>query len=235
VSCTPLHLLRFKGQQDQLVLLQKMLDEKYIEGFVPTPLHVVRQLVSKAGIHAGMSVLEPSAGKGNIADQLKNAGANVSVVEADPILQQFLTLKGHQLVGNDFLKLEGPAFDRIVMNPPFDGRQDVQHLLHAYELLKPGGRLVAIMSENSFLVKQSDSKFYKALVHDFQEWLDSIGATTEKLPANTFINTERPTPIDTRVVVINKPLTEGREGFEKIKTTFQEYWNFLTQRRMNRS
>lgn len=35
-------------------------------------------------------------------------------------------------------------FDRIVMNPPFAHGADIDHIKHAYRMLKPGGRLVAI-------------------------------------------------------------------------------------------
>jgi 16S rRNA G1207 methylase RsmC len=47
---------------------------------------------------------------------------------------------------SDFLALsEGLGqFDRIVMNPPFDHDTDIDHIRHAYRMLKPGGRLVAI-------------------------------------------------------------------------------------------
>lgn len=32
------------------------------------------------------------------------------------------------------------------MNPPFSKSQDVRHVLHAWEFVRPGGRLVAIVS-----------------------------------------------------------------------------------------
>src|SRR5438128_387324 len=35
-------------------------------------------------------------------------------------------------------------FDRIVMNPPFDRGSDIDHIQHAFALLAPGGRLVAV-------------------------------------------------------------------------------------------
>ena len=44
------------------------------------------------------------------------------------------------------------GYDRIIMNPPFSNRQDAEHVRHAYDLLKPNGRIVAIMGEGVFLV-----------------------------------------------------------------------------------
>ena len=35
-------------------------------------------------------------------------------------------------------------FDRVVMNPPFDRGNDLDHIKHAFALLAPGGRLVAV-------------------------------------------------------------------------------------------
>ena len=60
------------------------------------------------------------------------------------------------------------------MNPPFSNRRDIEHVRHAYELLKPGGRIVAIMGEGSFF--GSDKK-----ATEFREWLDSLNGTSEKL------------------------------------------------------
>ena len=42
------------------------------------------------------------------------------------------------------------GYDRIIMNPPFSNRQDAEHVRHAYELLRPNGRIVAIMGEGVF-------------------------------------------------------------------------------------
>ena len=46
----------------------------------------------------------------------------------------------------DFLECNGDlgTFDRVVMNPPFENAVDIKHIMHAYGMLKPGGRLVAL-------------------------------------------------------------------------------------------
>ena len=53
---------------------------------------------------------------------------------------------GHTVHAGDFLEMNGSIgdFDRIVMNPPFERGADIRHIRHAYEHLRPGGRLVAI-------------------------------------------------------------------------------------------
>ena len=46
----------------------------------------------------------------------------------------------------DFLECFGLGrFDRIVMNPPFADGADIQHITHALRLLRPGGRIVALV------------------------------------------------------------------------------------------
>lgn len=172
-----------------------------IPGYFPTPKSVVEKMLEKADIKPGMKVLEPSAGKGNIADAIKekHSDAVLEVVEYQQVLRDILEAKGHKLVGVDFLKYNGGQYDRILMNPPFEHGQDIDHVRHAYELLKPGGRLVAIMCEGSF--NRSDRK-----ATEFREWLASVGGWSEKLPDGAFKDSERPTGVATRLVVIDKPL-----------------------------
>ncbi len=92
------------------------------------------------------------------------------------------------------------GYDRIVMNPPFSKGRDIQHVRHAFDLLRPGGRLVAIMGEGAFFHsnKQAES---------FREWLETLGATSEKLPEGSFMDPSLPvnTGVSARMVVIDKP------------------------------
>ncbi len=85
------------------------------------------------------------------------------------------------------------------MNPPFSNRQDAEHVRHAYELLRPNGRIVAIMGEGVFF--GSDKKAV-----EFREWLESVGGTSEKLPDNSFMDSSLPvnTGVNARMVIIDK-------------------------------
>lgn len=95
------------------------------------------------------------------------------------------------------------GYDRIVMNPPFSKGRDIQHVQHAYSLLKPGGRLVAIMGEGAFFQSNSAAEGFRA-------WLDDLGATSERLPENSFMDAALPvnTAVNARMVVIDKPDTD---------------------------
>jgi predicted RNA methylase len=127
--------------------------ERTLTGYFPTPVPLARELVAVADVRAEHLVLEPSAGRGAIASVLAQivAPEQLYLVELDgahhPTLEQ-AGFKAPQLIAGDFLTTrELPeAFDRIVMNPPFEDQQDVRHVLRAYELLATGGRLAAIMS-----------------------------------------------------------------------------------------
>lgn len=183
--------------ESKIKAMERELVGTNIPGYFPTPKNIVDQMIELADIEPGMKVLEPSAGKGNIADALRQTGADVDVVEPAYALRQILEAKGHNLVGTDFLEHTG-EYERIVMNPPFENGQDIDHVRHAYELLKPGGKLVAIMSEGSFF--RSDKKAVA-----FREWLDEVGGISEPLPEGAFKSSERPTGVHTRIVVIEKP------------------------------
>ncbi|MCC6229060.1 MAG: hypothetical protein IT432_07535, partial [Phycisphaerales bacterium] len=147
--------------------------------FFPTPPALATEIVEKADIEPGMKVLEPSAGNGRIADAIKAAGVVPDVAEVSPDLRAILEKKGYPLEGRDFMEFNpGPVYDRIVMNPPFSNRMDVEHVRHAYDLLKPGGRIVAIMSEGPFFGQDKKAS-------GFRDWLDTVG-TSEQLPEGSF-------------------------------------------------
>ena len=169
--------------------------------FFPTPVAVTEEMLAAADIRPGMAVLEPSAGMGHIADRIREQGVEPVVAELEPQKRELLEAKGYEVVGKDFMKdvSEGKSYDRIVMNPPFSKRQDTEHVRRAYDLLKPGGRLVAIVSEGSFFGKDSKAA-------EFRDWLEEVGGTSEKLAEGSFNDPSLPvtTGVNTRMVVIEK-------------------------------
>lgn len=120
-------------------------------GFFETGPELVARVIREAQIKPGMECLEPSAGTGRLADAARDAGAHVLCIELQPQNCKALLAKKHSLIPTtDFMAFERPVlparFDRVVMNPPFSRGQDAKHILHAYSMLKPDGRLVAIAS-----------------------------------------------------------------------------------------
>lgn len=148
----------------------------------PTPPDVAARMVEFAGLEPGARILEPSAGTGRILDAvraLRVPGYQVVAVERDRRLAETLErLHGlrAQVVAADFLTLQPEQlgqFDRVVMNPPFSGADDIRHILHARRMLKPGGRLVALCAAGPRQVQT----------------LQPLAEHWEDLPAGTFSGT----------------------------------------------
>ena len=89
--------------------------------FYPTPVEVINTMMMGENF-IGKTILEPSAGKGNIVDWLKANGAGrVIACEKDENLKKLLTGKC-DIIADDFLSVSSEQIshiDYIVMNPPF--------------------------------------------------------------------------------------------------------------------
>lgn len=169
--------------------------------FFPTPKTLAATMAELAGIKPGMKVLEPSAGNGHLADAARDAGGDVHAIEISDALRNVLTAKKHSIIAHDFESFEyGEKYDAILMNPPFSDRKDAAHIMRAWDMLKDGGKMVAIAGEGVFL--GSDKKAVA-----FREWLDANGAEVEHLPANTFKGNDLPaqTGANARMIVLEKP------------------------------
>lgn len=154
-----------------------------IPGYFPTPAAIVARMIDAAGIDDDSRVLEPSAGSGNIADAIRERfpAAALTLIERHNSLASILCDKGHEVTRGDFME-ESPGesvFDAVIMNPPFEAGQDMAHVQHAFGFLKPGGRLVAIMSPGPFF--RSDRKSA-----EFRAWFEAAGGWREDLPAGAF-------------------------------------------------
>lgn len=114
--------------------------------FYPTPEDLARELVDAAEIGPEHDVLEPSAGHGGLADHLPKE--RTTCIEVAAMNAKVLEAKGHSVIRADFLawaQATEKRFDRIVMNPPFSEGRAEAHTRAAATLLRPGGRLTAIL------------------------------------------------------------------------------------------
>lgn len=155
-----------------------------IPGYFPTPAALVAQMIEAAYLPEGADVLEPSAGSGGIADILREQGHTVQCIEKHASLADILRLKGFKgVLHDDFMALEqcpdAMQYDAVMMNPPFEKGQDVAHVMHAWQFVKPGGALVAIMGAG---VQYREQRPYAG----FREWLDEQGGEMVAIPAGTF-------------------------------------------------
>lgn len=127
------------------VIISGCLPDRVAHQYYPTPEKLARIAVDWADIGPDDQCLEPSAGQGGIADHLPKD--RTTCVEISPLHCAVLRAKGFKTVDADFLSwaMSAPKFDCITLNPPFsDGRAKL-HTEAAATLLKPGGRLVAIL------------------------------------------------------------------------------------------
>ena len=207
------------GKLMQALNAGSCVDEKKTFQFFETPERLAGRMASLAEISPGDRVLEPSAGKGSIIRAIQQECPHLAVVfacELNPEMakllkardaEQALSLPDRQVVVEecDFLQHK-EKYDRIVMNPPFTQGNDVEHVRHAYDLLLPGGRLVAITSK---AWQSHDDKKSRA----FRDWHcglveDGLASFPEELPEGTF--KESGTGIATLLLILLKPRSAAK-------------------------
>lgn len=166
--------------------------------YFPTPKAVVDMMIEAAEIDKpGLLVLEPSAGQGAIVDAVVEAGGDVVMYELMPENAEVLKEKGYKVAGGDFLlSTQMRVYDRVIMNPPFAKQADVKHVMHALKMVKPGGKLVAIMSGGVMFRTTRQTA-------EFRELVGRYGGTFEALPPGAF--KESGTLVNTVLVVIPLP------------------------------
>lgn len=178
-------------------------DTKKMYQFYPTPHNIAIRMCELACLDDSSIVLEPSCGDGAIADVIWQYYHRQSLhgIELNPAMNATLASKPYTAqCGVDFLTVhESQGWNRIIMNPPFTKGQDIKHVLHAFDLLNPGGILVAIIGASGMF--HTD----KASVA-FREFLNEQNATIEKLPAGTF--KQSGTMVETYIIRIQKGETE---------------------------
>jgi predicted RNA methylase len=149
----------------------------------PTPAPLAAEIVQMAEIEAGMTVLEPSAGTGNLLQAIREATAGEAVrtaVEINGKLCEQLKAQesGADVHQADFLTLSPETFrrfDRVVMNPPFANAEGIKHIEHALKFLKAGSKLVEICAGGP---RQAER--LGALARQ-------MGGTFENLPEGSFV------------------------------------------------
>lgn len=180
---------------DRLVNGEKINDKKKFQ-FFATPDKLAKMVVEQADIKAGDKVLEPSAGQAGIAQHVPS-NASLDVVEFMDNNRKFLQEAGYNIIGDDFLKVEGEEqYDKIVANPPFTKNQDIKHLYHMLKLLKSGGRVVCIMSTSWV---NGNLTIHK----EFRDKLEELKANVAEIEKGEF--KESGTNIATMMVIIDKP------------------------------
>ena len=179
--------------------------------FFPTPEVVAATMLDPLDLR-GRTVLEPSAGSGNLVQAaLERGAAEVLWCETEPQLQAILTritgaMPTHRY--GDFLQVH-PAdvshIDAIVMNPPFSA--DEAHILHAWAIAPPGCEIVALCNWNSI------SGHYRGLQLQLAKLIEAYGS--KEALGECFADAERPTRVSVGLVRLTKPGTKpGSDEFD---------------------
>ena len=167
---------------DQIILTGEVAIPKDEFNFFPSPPSVVARLLEIADLRPGMRVLEPEAGRGDIAFACAAAGAIVDCYEL--MEENFRFLAADPRIASvshaDFLlQPPTPCYLRCVMNPPFFLQADIRHVTHALKFLETGGLLTSVMASS---ITYRDNK----LTQDFRDLIRLRGGEIEALPEGSF-------------------------------------------------
>lgn len=182
-----------------------------LKNFYPTPENLIKKMTEKIVRISNISILEPSAGRGDIVDYIEKnrykivgyydheEKIDIDCIEKNENLQKILTGKNFRLIADDFLKFDTcKSYDLIIMNPPFENGD--KHLLKAISLFEKsgGGQIICLL--NAETLKNPYSVYRK----DLQNKLESLGAEIEFLK-DEFKEADRKTDVEIALVNIYKP------------------------------
>lgn len=182
--------------------------------YFATPEPIGYKMVQWLQSKPGQSLLEPSAGDGAIARWMPDNTYNTVVEPSRDLTPKLMrNVAGAKVVESTFESFDlHNKFDGIAMNPPFGhgGKTAVEHVAKAYQHLKDGGRLIAIIPDGPACQKHFDKWFYgdpEAKRKADRGIADGVLMADIHLPSVTF---EREgTNVNTRMVVIDKYADEG--------------------------
>lgn len=183
----------------------------FSDSFYPTPFSLCEKMIApySSRLRDGAIVLEPSAGKWDIASYIKsisNSKAKIHLIEIEPELQEICKKYG-TLVAYDFLTFEPDTnYDFIFANPPFDNWDE--HLLKMWDIAKNTTIVCLLNAEtirNPFSAKR---KALQAIIEDFG---------SVEYVENAFSNAERKTDVEIAIVTLTKK-TEGSFYFQDFET-----------------
>lgn len=184
--------------------------------FYPTPKNLIDKMLCDLDFSVIKSILEPSAGKGDIVEALKKKEEirsygrikyqfDIDCIEADQNLQHILKGKNFRVVYNDFLTYSTmKEYDLIIMNPPFSN--GCKHLLKALEMQqRNGGAVVCLLNAETLKNLCTNDR------QDLQRKLTEYNAKIEYIQ-DAFLDAERKTEVEIALVKVQLPEVQ-RESF----------------------
>lgn len=178
--------------------------------FYPTPKSFLEKICKEFDWMKITNVLEPSAGKGDIADFMKEEvntpyeryDVQIDCIEKDEHLRELLKGKGYHVIHDDFLSYNGRFhYDLIFMNPPFAAGE--HHLMKALQIQKHGGMIVCIL--NAATIENPCTNLRKTLIRELEEYQADIQFYEESFTSE---DCERKSNVRVAVVKVNIPEPE---------------------------
>lgn len=196
-----------------------------IKDFYPTPETLINKLTEGLDFKFIQSVLEPSAGKGdicdNIADRLKRTLSYsysnkdykymIDTIEINSNLRAILKDKGYKVIYDDFLKFNTyKHYDLYCANVPFS--EGDKHVLKLIQLAEQnnGGKIRCIC--NAETIKNPYSNTRKLLMQK----LDEHNASIEYM-SDAFISAERKTGVEIAIIKMDIEQKESTILLDSLK------------------
>lgn len=173
--------------------------------FYPTPPNVIKTMTEGENL-VGKTILEPSAGKGNIVDFLTEAGANVISCENNQDLKKILQTKC-RVIADDFLTITSDMvshIDYIIMNPPFSAEE--AHILHAFNIAPPACKIISLCNYSTVENPYTNQRKQLCAIIDNNGSVENIG--------QCFSDAERETNVNIGLIKIKKPGAKTVDEFE---------------------
>ena len=184
--------------------------------FYPTPEAIINKMLCDIDFKMIHSILEPSAGSGNIVEAVKKkekfysstynkVNYDIDCIEADQNLQSILKGKNFRVVYNDFLTYDTmKEYDIIIMNPPFSN--GCKHLLKALEMQeRNGGAIVCLLNAETLKNPCTNDRQY------LQRKLTEYNAKVEFIQ-DAFMDAERKTAVEIALIKVQLPEVQ-RQSF----------------------
>lgn len=195
--------------------------------FYPTPQSLLKEIFEGLNWKEVHSILEPSAGKGDIVSYILAHGEktrdryrynkewDIDCIEKDTDLQKILRGYGYRVVHDDFFTFHTfKQYDLIVMNPPFSNGE--KHLLKALDMQKDGGNIICIL--NAETIHNPFSRARQELLQKLEEYQANITFLT-----GAFEQAERKTSVDIAIIKVSIPKTKQKSQiFLNLKNAYYE-------------
>lgn len=193
--------------------------------FYPTPKNLIDKMLDGLEWKMIHTILEPSAGKGNIVEALREKQKfnnkwyttiklDIDCIESDENLRAVLKEKNIRVVHDDFLTYNTmKEYDLIVMNPPFSN--GCKHLLKALELQqRNGGAVVCLLNAETLKNECNNERIM------LNRMLREYNADIQYIQ-DAFADAERKTDVEVALVKVKLPDVHREsfifDGLEKAK------------------